>query len=142
MTAPTQKTAGKLIHVALIMDNGSWRPLFLRKIDDQHFAWFAENSDGTEEKTLIDGINTEVAIQKAYPFWKHQYIKMLNCGFKYQLPERDEHGINALFWEMVAGYTSPNGIYFDQVAGSNFFVNFASQHALKMWKSLEKQGRL
>lgn len=138
MTAAIEKKLGKLIHIALIMDKGSWQPLYLRKVDDQHFVWFTEN----EETTPIDAISTELAIQQAYPFWKDKYIRMLNCGFKYQLPERDEHGINALFWEMVAGYTSPNGIYFDQVAGSNFFVNFASQQALKLWKSLEKQGKL
>lgn len=142
MTAATEKKLGKLIHVALIMEKGAWSPIYLRKLDEQHFAWFTVNPDGSETQTPIDAISTEAAIQQAYPFWKSKNIRMLNCGFKYQLPERDEHGINALFWEMVAGYTSPNGIYFDQVAGSNFFVNFASQQALKLWKSLEKQGKL
>jgi len=67
---------------------------------------------------------------------------MVNCGFRYTLPERDEHGYNALFHQMAASYATSNGVYFDEESGNNCFVNFASEEAKNLLKVLQTSKRL
>ncbi len=143
MTSKTASKADPLIHAARIFAHeGSWKYLFLRKKGPQNYAWMMEKADDSEEQTAVSSFNVEEAIRQAYPYWKDRSLTMLHCGFLYSLPERDEHGINALFHQMIASYSSGNGIYFDADLGYNCFINFASDEAKNLWKSLEKQGRL
>jgi hypothetical protein len=131
----------KLIHVARIQ-NGSPIPtyLFLRKLNPQLYTWFEQGKNDAETETSVSASNAEEAMRLAYRHWQNHSFRMLNCGFRYNLPERDEHGINALFHQMVASYSSSNGIYFDEDQGNNCFINFASEEARKLWKKLKSKS--
>ena len=140
MTAPSETKEKKLIHAGKIFDNsGFWRYLLLRKIDDVRYAWFEESPSGEELLTSIEAINPEEAIRLAIRQWKHVFYQNLNCGFRYTLPERDEHGINAYFHQMAASYASMNGIYYDEELGNNCYVQNASDEALKLWRRLSNR---
>ena len=113
----------KLVHAAFIdRPKVGRKTLFLRKISDTQFSWFEENVDGKEEEMAISAPNVEEAIALARRALKEYNFRPLNCGFRYTLPERDEHGINALFWQMAASYSTSGGIYFDEEVGHNCFV--------------------
>jgi len=137
MTLTTSKPqVGKLIHVACIFAQGRWHYLFLRKNGEGHFTWHQELQSQHEEETPVSGHTIEEALRLAVRQWKEQSFRTLQCGFRYTLPERDEHGINALFHQMVASYSSSNGIYYDEELGNNCFVQNASDEAQKLWKRL------
>lgn len=143
-TKAENKSKGKLIHIGRILSHGTVRYLLLRKKDPHTFAWFTEidNGEEAEEPTPGDAPHFEEAMRLARLHWKSHSFRTVNCGFRYTLPERDEHGINALFYQMAASYSSPNGVYFDEELGNNCFVNFASQEARDIWQRLKIQGRL
>lgn len=123
-----------LIHVGRIAASGEQgKYLYLRKINPHSYSWFEES----EKETSVNAFTIEEALRLANRTWKSAYFRMVNCGFRYTLPERDEHGINALFYQMVASYTSFNGIYFDEEIGCNCFVQFASDEAKYLWKLLK-----
>lgn len=137
-----EKKLGKLIHLAqVILPRKGPCLLLLRKEDPVRYAWFEEEA-GKENSTPIFAPTAEEAIKQAYLHWKDHLFRTINCGFRYSLPERDEHGNNALFHQMIASYSSMNGIYFDEDLGHNCFVNFASDEAKKLWKELQTQKRL
>jgi hypothetical protein len=138
-----EKKRDKLIHLAqVILPKKGPRLLLLRKKDDVHYVWYEETATGDEKETSIFAPTAEEAIRQAYLTWKDSIFRTINCGFRYSLPERDEHGNNALFHQMVASYASMNGVYFDEDVGHNCFVNFASDEAKKLWKDLQGQKRL
>lgn len=142
MTPTTEQKTGKLIHVARIFAaDGTWHYLFLRKNAEGHFAWH-EETNGKEAETPVSGQTIEEALRLAPRHWSNQSFCTVICGFRYTLPERDEHGINALFHQMVASYNSMNGIYYDDELGNNCYVQNASEEALGMWNRLKKQNRL
>lgn len=128
----------RLVHVAHIRPQGY---IFLRESEPSIFSWY-ENVDAHEKNSEISGPTVADAINQARKKWKNHYFRTLNCGFRYNLPERDEHGCNALFHQMVASYDNSNGIYFDEDLGHNCFINFASQEALNMMKQLRSQNLL
>ena len=130
-TLPNSAILPKLIHIAVIQPH---RYLYLRQKDPHTFVWY----DG-EKETTVSGITIAEAIQKARKWWKEDSFRTLNCGFRYTLPERDEHGCNALFYQMAASYSAPNGIYFDEDLGHNCIVNAASQEALGLWREMKQQ---
>ena len=131
-----------LIHVAEVhLRREGRKHLFLRRVEPQKYRWFIEE-EGGEKATLVEADTIEEAIRLGRREWKLYCFRFLNCGFRYSLPERDEHGMNALFHQMQASYGTSNGIYFDEEMGNNCFVNFASQEALTLWKQLQKEGRL
>ena len=107
------------------------RTLFLCKLESFQYAWFFE-----ETPTNVVSHNIEEAIRLAYRKWAPDGFRTLHCGFRYTLPERDEHGINALFYQMVASYRSPNGVYFDEELGGNCIVQFASLESRNLMKRL------
>lgn len=126
-----------LIHVA----KKSSSFLFLRQESPSHYVWY-EEKNGSENPTGIAAPTIEEAIRLAKSEWKNQSFRTLNCGFRYTLPERDEHGNNALFNHMVAAYSSPTGTYFDTELGHNCQVHFASVEALDLLKRLKQDNRL
>lgn len=137
------KTSSKLVHVAKFQaQNGELAYLFLRKIDKNTFAWFQQSKDGKEDDMSVVAPSIEEAIRLANKKWAENAFRSLGCGFRYTLPERDEHGINALFHQMASSYNSSNGTYFDEELGNNCFVNFASQEALALWRKLKQENRL
>jgi len=144
MTATDQnKKTKRLIHVGIIEEKkGKLKYLFLREINPNLFQWSKNDVSKLEIETDVFGITIEEAISKANSSFKDQSFRSLNCGFRYTLPERDEHGINAYFFQMNASYASSNGVYFDEILGNNCFVQFASIDALKLRDLLKQENRL
>lgn len=126
----------KIIHAARVTMKQRTSYLLLKQTGDQHFCWM-ELDGVTEKKTPVASSTAEDAIRLARRHWRHKAFRTINCGFRYTLPERDEHGLNALFHQMAASYSSMNGIYFDPDIGNNCIVNFASEEARNLWKSLK-----
>jgi len=87
-----------------------------------------------EQATTVSGETVEEAMRLAARHWQKDSFTTVICGFRYTLPERDEHGINALFHQMVASYSSMNGVYYDEELGNNCFVQNASDEAIRLWK--------
>lgn len=133
----------KLIHAALIHP-AKKRPvcLLLRQIDPHLFAWFEENTDGVETQTDVSAPNFDEALRMARKKWQRDSFRTFNCGFRYTLPERDEHGVNALFHQMADSYNSMNGVYQDQDLGHPCIVHNASQEARLLFERLRQAGRL
>ncbi len=133
----------KLIHVAFILrPKRGESTLFLRKVSEQLYTWFEKPSDQVEQEFEMDILSAqtiEEAMRLAHHILKEFSFRTLNCGFRYTLPERDEHGSNALFWQMAASYSTPGGVYFDEEVGHNCFVQNSSLKALKMWRELGTQ---
>jgi len=136
---PTEKiTPAKLIHAASFFNGGSSCYLFLRKKAGDHFAWFEELENGEERETPVSAPTIEESLRLAARHWKAQFFRTVICGFRYTLPERDEHGINALYHQMAASLSTMNGIYYDEELGNNCFVQNASDEAFRLWKRLKK----
>lgn len=126
-----------LIHVAehLSKEKGK-QLLFLKKVEPRLYTWF-EGDSATE----ITADTIEEVIRLARRHWKEESFRPMMCGFRYTLPERDEHGINALYWQMALSYNSPNGIYFDEEIGCNCIVQNASLEARQLWKELSVEPK-
>lgn len=122
------------IHVAAINQK---HYLFLRKLEDTNFQWFKTNSPfKTEIETPVVSNSIALAISEGYKYWKNNAFRLIHCGFRYTLPERDEVGSNALFLQMAFSYNSFNGRYFDEELGHLCYVDFASQEALEIWRKI------
>ncbi len=133
----TTEIQNKLIHVAFIYMKPKGRyKLFLRRKEANHIVWFEESENNKEIETEITAQTVEEAIRLGRKHWKNHAFRTLNCGFRYTLPERDEHGMNALYCQMAASYASSNGVYFDEDLGHNCFVQAASLEARKLLKVL------
>lgn len=117
------------------------RWLFLRKLSPHHYIWFEADGDN-ETKTEVEASSIEEALRLAHRTWKSHAFRTLICGFRYTLPERDEHGMNALFHQMATSQNTMNGTYFDESLGHNCFVQGASQEALELLKDLSASNRL
>ncbi len=116
-----------LIHVATNEDG----TLYLRKVEPRSYKWFLGDSDtGVQADRVTD------AIRLAASYWKS--FKQLSCGYVYTLPERDEHGNNALFSQMAKSLDSGNGIYFDEELGHNCIVQQIPLETAKFYRSLKK----
>jgi len=112
--------------------------LFLKKNDSSGFQWFKTTPTfDQEEATSCVAETPSLAIQAANKLWKEDFFRLLHCGFRYSLPERDEVGCNAFYWEMAKSYASFNGQYFDDDVGHLCYVDFASQEALAIWRKLQ-----
>lgn len=138
MTPSTERKLDKLIHVARIYTHGEWLTLYLRKNENGHFTWYEGQENGLKEtETPVSAQTMEEAMRLAPRHWKNHSFRTLNCGFRYTLPERDEHGINAFFHQMAASYSSSNGVYYDDELGNNCFVQNASEEAYALWQQLK-----
>jgi hypothetical protein len=128
----------RLIHVAHIqVQNRGTCYLFLRQLDTYRYMWFKEETLKQEIETSIWGATAEEAFLLAHKTWKIDSFTPIHCGFRYTLPERDEHGINALFYQMAASYTSMTGVYFEAELGFNCIVQNASLEARDLHKKLQ-----
>lgn len=132
----------KLIHVGKYTQGlGEKTYLFLRRRGPMDYVWYQENV-GQEADTGVQAPTAEGALRLAQKKWKHRNFTTIICGFRYTLPERDEHGMNALFHQMAASYNTPTGVYFDEELGHNCQVQNASNEALDLWRMLRKNNRL
>ena len=135
MTMETNKNSNRLIHIGRI--DGQVKPIyfFLRQKNIQEFIWTKEEGS-LEVETNLCATTIQEALLKIKKQYKIESFRFVNCGFRYTLPERDEHGINALFFQMKASYNSSNGVYFDELAGNNCHVQFASDEAKELMRRL------
>lgn len=135
-------TAGRLCHIGKLQRSGK-KPsyVFLRQTGDHRFVWF-EEENGKEQATEISAASLPEALRLAHKKWKPFAFRTVICGFRYLLPERDEHGVNALFHEMVQACQSPTGTYYDQDLGHSCMVQNASLEALDMYYRLRDSNRL
>jgi hypothetical protein len=140
----TVSSPPKLIHVGKII--ASNRPgydlLFLRHHDERVYRWSKVDAHYAEQPTEVVADTIEEAMRLAHRHWKQQYFRTLICGFRYTLPERDEHGINALFHQMAASLGAMSGVYFDSELGCNCYVQNASQEAFFLWRELRDKSCL
>lgn len=133
----------KLIHVAkLYRGRGGPQYAMLRQMNGQ-LRWHLEQGD-SEEATDLSAESVDEALRLAQRRWRNEQFTPLHCGFRYDTTVRDEHGINAQFWEMVASYGAANidGSYYDEEAGHRCYVGFASDEARQLWHRLRSQNRL
>lgn len=128
----------RIIHIGKLHEPKVKSYLILRQLDPFRHVWFKEIEPGQEEETPVWGGTPQEAIQAARKAWKTESFHTVNCGFRYTLPERDEHGANALFCQMAASYSSSTGVYFEEELGANCIVHNASDEARNLHKRLEK----
>lgn len=125
------------IHAARIKPARHPLYLFLKEAEPGCLQWFQTNrSFDKEEATTCKAATIPLAIAAASRFWHHEAFHLLHCGFRYTLPERDEVGCNAFFWQMAKSYSVPNGRYFDPEVGHLCYVDLASQEALSIWRTI------
>lgn len=133
----------KLIHIARISEPKKGNVyIFLRELDPGRYVWFKEEQPGQEMETAVSGPNPQEAIRLGRAFWKDYFFDPIKCGFRYLMPERDEHGYNALFHQMAASYSAMNGVYFDEEFGCNCIIHFASNEARTLWRRLQSTGQI
>jgi hypothetical protein len=143
MTLTKTQKLGKLIHIArIVASNGRIRYIYLRKSEPEGYRWYEGVDDSTEEETPVAGPTIEETIRLAVKHWNKQAYRNVNCGFRYTLPERDEHGINAYFVQMASSQSSMNGVYYDEELGNNCYVQNASIESFNLWQRLKKEDRL
>lgn len=131
-----------LIHIAQIDSlNHSRIWLYLRHTEPQIYTWFQE-INGKEEPTAISSSNIEEAIRLARREWQNQNFQPFMVGYRFTLPERDEHGNNALFYQMVKSLNSFNGVYFDEELGHNAIIHQIPLIAREIYEKLKVQNRL
>lgn len=127
----------RLIHVAKITLPKKKSPLlFLREKNEKEYRWF-EHIEGQEQETDVFATNVQESIRLAARKWKLAHFQTLNCGIRFELPQRDEHGCSALFHQMVASYSNSSGTYFDEELGHMCRIDQASDEALLLWKTLQ-----
>lgn len=132
-------TVHKIIHVAtVIIPKEGKKKLYLLEFSPNDYRWYQEDF----KETSIFGNTIEIALRNAYHHWKLYQFNPLMCGFRYTLPERDEHGINALYYQLASSRSSPNGIYLDENVGHNCFVQNYSDEAIDLLKKLGKEVTL
>lgn len=132
----------KLIHIGLIQKIYVGKAyIFLRKQTENHYCWFEEGIN-EQETEIFSASSISEAMRLAHRTFKPQSFRTVICGFCYTLPERDEHGMNALFYQMAASYNSSNGVYFDEELGYNCFVQNASLEARNLLERLKRQQKI
>lgn len=136
-----EKKTSNLIHIGRIFKTSAPQYLFLRKMGEKQFVWFIE--EGRQEKqTELEGETAEEAFRLARKKWRYDSFRPLNCGFKFTLPERDEHGNNALWRDMSRSLQTFNGIYYDEELGFNCIVHQIPLDSRFLFERLQKEGRL
>jgi hypothetical protein len=105
-----------LYRIATI-EKGGKKHLSLHKDADGLFRWYLDN-----EPTEIAAVTAEEASKMARKQYKEEHFRVLSCGNKFTLPERDEHGTPADYQEMVKSLKSMNGVFFDEKLGHNCIV--------------------
>lgn len=140
----SEQALGKLIHIAKYypFHRKGRQFLYLRRQSPHYYVWMETEDHLTEHETEVCAPSLEEAFLEAQLTWKSQGYRTISCGFCYSLPERDEHGVNALFCQMVVSYSVFNGICHDAETGGSYFVEHASREALDIWKLLKKEGKL
>lgn len=136
-----EKATSNLLHVAMIHTSSGLKYLFLRRLDKDHLAWFLEDERG-ELKTSLEARSLDDAMRIARKAWKNDSFNTIGCGYKFTLPERDEHGNNAFWRDMCLSLNSFNGVYYDEELGHNCIVNQIPLNSRLLYEKLKKENRL
>ena len=131
-----------LIHLAHYQGPHGHKVLLLLRKEEERFRWYQQGGNG-EQPLGLEGATAEEAILKASERFRNEGFRPVECGIRFSAVERDEHGMNALYCQMVASYSSGHidGVYFDEQVGHDCYVQQASEEALQLWKELEKNQR-
>ena len=135
-----QKNAARLMHIGVIRDVGGSHLLFLREVD-RKYHWFLEKR-GEEEKTALGADKMEEAIQLAYREWGRLEFRFLGCGYRFTLPERDEHGDPASFYQMVKALQSSSYTYMDEDLGHLCVIKQIPSFARELYHRLSESKQL
>lgn len=134
-----KQMTNRLIHLAhIFLPKRGKQTLYLRQFSECLYKWMLND----EKETGVEADTIENAIQLGRHHWKRDSFKTLICGFRYNLPERDEHGMNALFYQLVASRNTLNGVYFDEELGHNCYIQNSSEEAILFLKKLTLENRL
>lgn len=104
----------ELIHIAKIRGKPV---LTLMKESPEEYRWY---NDGV--KTDLFAKTPGEAMRVARKEYQGDEFSPVLCGTLFTLPERDEHGMPALYWQMMKSKASMNGVYFDETMGHNCIV--------------------
>lgn len=105
----------KIIHIAKLDRD---KIITLQELTPGLFDWF------DQDKSLnLSSSSIEEAFKKGRKELKARGFSPIHCGYKFTLPERDEHGKEALYIDMMKSLASPNGIFFDETMGHNAVVH-------------------
>jgi hypothetical protein len=133
---------GRIIHIGSIKKKGTGpHYLFLREAS-KRYAWFVVDPMSNETETDVWANTIEESLRLAAKRWKNNGFRTIASGFRYTMPERDEHGTNALFFQMAASYASVTGVYFDEELSSNCIVHNASIEARDLLKKLQSTQKM
>lgn len=132
----------KLMHIGKISTERGTTFLHLRQLDPKIYRWFRVDPTGNEIETEVVSDTIEESIRQASRFWHKDHYSSVGCGYRFTLPERDEHGNNALFYQMSSALQTINGIYFDEELGHFCQVRQIPLVAKELWKRLNKENRL
>jgi len=133
---------GKLIHIAKIYTGRGRGTLYLRQNEAGKYRWYQVDPQGNERETDVESFNIEEAMRLGSRAWKEDNFQTLGCGYRFTLPERDEHGMNALFYQMAAALQTSNGVYFDEDLGHHCSVKQIPSEAYDLWSKLKSANRL
>jgi len=104
--------------------------LFLYK-EENAFRWFKANTSlPLAAKTISQ------AVYQARRSFRLSAFRLLDCGKLFTLPERDEHGAFANFFEFSQAMAAPNYTYFDKERGHLCQVKEFSQEAVLVYNKL------
>lgn len=130
----------KLIHAATLERTSEY--LFLRQKEPKLYAWYVDDGKGNEAETSVSADTVAEAIRLAVRHWRHDGFKALGCGYCFMLPERDEHGMNALFYQMSLSLQTLNGVYFEDDYGYYCSVKQIPSASRELWSKLKAAKRL
>ena len=123
----TGEVKPKIIHLAKKWHAGRLQLLALVLLG-KNYEWIQAPLEDFV-KTDLRAHSIEEAIVLARKTWKEEGFFLVNCGYRYTLPERDEHGLEALFHQMAKSLASMTGVYQDEELGHLCLVQNVSLEA-------------
>lgn len=120
----------KLIHLA----ESDLGRLYLQETSEGRYQWFLGGAP-----TGVEASSTEEAFRLATRRYAQNHFEPLQAGYKFTLPERDEHGAPALFIDMVRSLETPSGQYFDPASGHNYIVHQIPTRSRELYKNMYLQ---
>lgn len=110
--------------------------LVLSKTPEGRYAWkFLDRPSDV----ILKANTVQEAIRLGEKWGRDSGFKMQACGYLFTLPEREEHGNNALFSQMVKSLESPNGVYFDEGLGHLCVVHQIPIQARRLYERIRDQ---
>lgn len=128
----TQEKIADIVHIGRIFSEGLENYLFLKRCPSKQFQWVRQEDPISQEFESLDR-----AFEFGWKEWKDNRFSPLACGYRFTLPERDEHGTPALFEEMAKSLNSMNGVFFHESLGHNCIVNQIPIKARRLYETIK-----